>query len=405
MKVLALALASVLIVGAKAPTQTPRESIDVTVVEVPVTVVDGNGKPIRGLTRENFELYDDGKRRELTHFDSVDVTTRLRGVAPTSDAAAASAETDGPLPEQRPYLRNFMLLFDLSDSSPATLKRAREAALDFVEHQVQPVDRIAVGTVSVQRGFELLANFTLDREFVRAVVTTFGETRHFQSHDPLLLSVGDYDFLAQNAAVPAGLAAARAAWRANSSPTWPASSAKACARSSAARRCGASGTSPTWDACSIASPAASRSCCSAKASTRAPYRGAKTSTMPTPSGERSAIEHGQVWNVDTEARYGSSDALNTLQRMVETLRRSDVVLHALDIKGLRNVLDETGQRVNSTESLSLLTRDTGGSVFQNSNDLRQNFSRLLEQQDVTYVLGFETWARAPTSSTTCASSS
>jgi VWFA-related protein len=392
MKTLALALAAVLLIGAQA--QTPRESIDVTVVEVPVTVVDSNGKPIRGLTRENFELYDDGKRRELTHFDSVDVSTRLRAAAalPATAAAGAAAETDGPLPEQRPYLRNFMLLFDVSDSSPATLKRAREAARDFVNNQVQPVDRVAVGTVGVQRGFELLANFTLDREFVRAVVTTFGETRHFQSHDPLLLSAGDYDFLAQNGTVPGntggGGKSGGAAEQFADLAREQRKSAREEQRHAALRR-----IENLAELGRVLDRIAGRKqvVLLSEGFDARSVQGREDINNAEAQSERTAIERGQIWNVDTEARYGSSDALNTLQRMVETLRRSDVVLHALDIKGLRNALDETGQRVTSTESLSLLTRDTGGSVFQNSNDLRQNFSRLLEQQDVTYILGFQTW--------------
>jgi VWFA-related protein len=393
MKTLVLALAAVLLMGAQA--QTPRESIDVTVVEVPVTVIDSNGKPIRGLTRENFEVYDDGKRREVTHFDAVDVSTRLRGAAPTpaTAAAGAAAETDGPLPEQRPYLRNFMLLFDVSDSSPAALKRAREAALDFVNNQLQPVDRVAVGTVGVQRGFELLANFTLDREFARAVITTVGETRHLQSHDPLLLSAGDYDFMARNGTLPGGLAggqatAAMAAEQFRDLAREQRKSAREEQRHGALQR-----IENLAELGRVLDRIAGRKQVvllsegfDAKA-----VQGREDINNDEAQSERSAIEHGQLWNVDTEARYGSADALNTLQRMVETLRRSDVVLHALDIKGLRNALDETGQRVTSTESLSLLTRDTGGSVFQNSNDLRQNFARLLEQQDVTYILGFQTW--------------
>ena len=42
-----------------------KESVTVSVVEVPVTVVDRGGNPIKGLTRENFEIIDEGKKREI----------------------------------------------------------------------------------------------------------------------------------------------------------------------------------------------------------------------------------------------------------------------------------------------------------------------------------------------------
>ena len=44
------------------------------VVEVPVTVVDREGKAVTGLTAENFELYDEGKRVPIDYFEVLDLT-------------------------------------------------------------------------------------------------------------------------------------------------------------------------------------------------------------------------------------------------------------------------------------------------------------------------------------------
>src|SRR5229473_1674029 len=41
------------------------EVIEVRVVEVEVVVVDGHGQPVRGLTREDFELRQGGKPRQI----------------------------------------------------------------------------------------------------------------------------------------------------------------------------------------------------------------------------------------------------------------------------------------------------------------------------------------------------
>ena len=38
-----------------------KETVNVHIVEVPVSVVDSGGNPIRGLTAANFEVYDGGK--------------------------------------------------------------------------------------------------------------------------------------------------------------------------------------------------------------------------------------------------------------------------------------------------------------------------------------------------------
>ncbi len=45
-----------------------HESVDVQVVNVEVYVTDGDGKRVTGLTRDDFEVYEDGKKMEITHF-------------------------------------------------------------------------------------------------------------------------------------------------------------------------------------------------------------------------------------------------------------------------------------------------------------------------------------------------
>src|SRR3954451_23311696 len=95
-----------------------RETVNVNVIEVPVTVIDGSGNPIRGLTAANFELYDQGKKRQITSFDKIDF------------GAAESVSAISPLnPAAR---RTFLLLFDLGFSSPNSLQRAQDAARRFV---------------------------------------------------------------------------------------------------------------------------------------------------------------------------------------------------------------------------------------------------------------------------------
>jgi VWFA-related protein len=59
-------------VNAQQPAPQPLvEKIDVRVVNVDVTVTDRSGKPVRGLTRDDFELTEDGKVQSITHFDAI----------------------------------------------------------------------------------------------------------------------------------------------------------------------------------------------------------------------------------------------------------------------------------------------------------------------------------------------
>src|SRR5258708_39869979 len=94
--------------------------------------------------------------------------------------------------------------------------------------------------------------------------------------------------------------------------------------------------------------------------------------------------------VDSDRRFGSSASISTLQVLRQAFTGSDVILNALDIEGVR-MRDSTsrGALVKSNDGLFLLADSTGGTVFQNSNDLANDFSRMLRQQEFVYILGFQ----------------
>src|SRR6185436_11289764 len=154
------------------------ETVQVTLVEVPVMVTTSSGEPIRGLTQANFEVYDQGQKREITNFDMIDFAA-IAG-QPAAAAAAYGAAR-----------RNFMLLFDLGNSDPTSLVRARTAAAKFVEEQLLPGDRAAVGTISPTKGFQLNASFSTDRKLVREAINTLGLPQFRMNGDPLLITMSD----------------------------------------------------------------------------------------------------------------------------------------------------------------------------------------------------------------------
>jgi len=80
--------------------------------------------------------------------------------------------------------------------------------------------------------------------------------------------------------------------------------------------------------------------------------------------------------------------------MSDRFRRSDVILHAIDTRGVRTNVDASeGLQQTNNDSLYVLASATGGSAFANTNDLASNFDRLLRREEVVYVLSF----RAPAS--------
>src|SRR6185369_12363334 len=133
-----------------------KETVNVTVVEVPVTVIDRDGNPIRGLTAANFEVLDEGKKRAVTAFDKIDFASKesVQAMSPMNPAAR----------------RNFMLLFDLSYSNPKSLVRAQQAARAFVKTGVERRDLVSVATIDVNKGFRLLTAFTTDRALITSAI-------------------------------------------------------------------------------------------------------------------------------------------------------------------------------------------------------------------------------------------
>ncbi|MFP5248119.1 MAG: VWA domain-containing protein, partial [Thermoanaerobaculia bacterium] len=352
--------------------------------EVPVTVVDRDGNPIRNLTQANFEVWDQGQKREVTYFDVVDL----------AQLAGETAE----LKTAVPVARSFMLLFDATRAAPASLMRAREAANLFVEKQLFPRDRVAVGVMSVQSGFSLLTGFTTDRALVKAAIETLGDPSQFQVRDPLLLATRDFEIRAEESLRIRGPAIADQARQA------AVEQFRELAREQrrSARDAQKHEIMRQFDDLSVLARVLDRVhgrkqvILLSEGFDAKSVQGRESLSTLEAREEQYAIERGAVWTVDNENRYGSVEANNALRRMIEELKRSDVIMHAIDIKGLRTDVDAaTGLAPQSTESLSLLTRDTGGTVFKHSNDLSANFTRMLRQQEVTYVLSFRAPPTAP----------
>src|SRR4029077_9665223 len=162
---------SILLLTAGPALAQVKETVNVHLVEVPVTVIDRDGNPVRGLTAANFELIDQGQKRPITTFDRIDFasTESMKSTSPLNPAAR----------------RTFLLLFDLSFSSPVGRSKAQEAARNFIARSLERRDLAAIGTIDVEHGFRLLTAFTTDRNLLAAAI---GNPINFTSSDPLQIA-------------------------------------------------------------------------------------------------------------------------------------------------------------------------------------------------------------------------
>lgn len=151
-----------LLCGAIAASAQVRERITVEAVDVPVYVFS-KGKPVRNLTKDDFELYVNGKRQPIDYFEAVDFAETR------SAAAAARPETAPASQAQLQDRRLFLFLFDLVYNRPGALDRSRRAAVEMVNHSL-PGDLFAVATLTSGNGVVFASPFLRDRDAVRRAI-------------------------------------------------------------------------------------------------------------------------------------------------------------------------------------------------------------------------------------------
>lgn len=351
------------------------ETVNVHLVEVPVTVVDRGGNPVRGLTAANFALIDQGTRREITNFETIDFAQREneRGVSPLNPAAR----------------RSFLLLFDLSFSSPVARTKSQEAARNFIARGLQRRDLAAVATIDVDHGFRLLTSFTTDRNLLAAAIAS---PQTFVSGDPLRIA-GSTVFDGPVSDASDAMKAANA--NADAVAEHTADVARLEKRLNDSYNRGR--VERQLDLLSDLGrtlrmlPGRKQVVFFSEGFDARLVQGRDARAVAESMDDMQQTTAGAVWRLDPDAQYGSTNTMSILRGMSLALRGSDVVLHAVDIQGVRVQNDASGRRINSNESLFLVSNSTGGEVFKNSNDLTADLQQMLRRQEVVYVLGF----RAP----------
>lgn len=127
------------------------DTVDVYVVNVEVIVTDKEGHPATGLTREDFEVFEDGKPVELTNFFAIE---GRQGVI------SADAPESVPTPETQRL--NMVVFVDNLNMSPQNRNPIFAKLRDYLGGKLDPRDRVMLVTMSDT--IEVAQNFTNDRE-------------------------------------------------------------------------------------------------------------------------------------------------------------------------------------------------------------------------------------------------
>ena len=103
--------AAVLLAATSAFAQSLTEKIDVALVNVDVTVTS-HGAPTRGLTRDNFEVLEDGVARPITHFYAIENAREKTTPAAAPASSVAAAGTSQPDETDERFRRRVLVIID-----------------------------------------------------------------------------------------------------------------------------------------------------------------------------------------------------------------------------------------------------------------------------------------------------
>ena len=122
------------------------EAVEVRVLDLDVVVLDRDGAPVRGLTREDFTLLEDGREVELTHFAEHDETATVpSGVAPAVEGAAPAVAAPAPTPTPGDGV-TWLVYLDQSRLRPSRRNQVVEQVRRFLGGALRPGDRTMVAT-------------------------------------------------------------------------------------------------------------------------------------------------------------------------------------------------------------------------------------------------------------------
>ncbi|MEO8196435.1 MAG: VWA domain-containing protein [Thermoanaerobaculia bacterium] len=157
------------------------ESIDVSVVNLDVYVTDKKGNRVNGLTRNDFEIFEDKKPMAITNFYAVDegrpVPTPEELANPAAPAPSAIPGMPPEIPEdQRLHL---VVYIDNFNIHPFSRNKTFAALREFLRSDLTPGDRVMLMTYDrephVRRAFtsdpQVIASALFELEKLNAFAT------------------------------------------------------------------------------------------------------------------------------------------------------------------------------------------------------------------------------------------
>ena len=398
-------LSASLLVPARAQEQKPNERvepalrIETELVQIDVVVANKQGKLVRDLRREDFELYEDGRRQQLTHFAIGTSAKPARWLsaekpAPNTPKREAATEVNAG--------RYIVLAADDFHLEPGNLVAAKRTLQKFVNQQMVPGDQVALVATSGNIG--LLQQFTNERAVLeRAISRLTVQNRTALGGAYGVPRISDYQAELIDLGDPDAIELAVQEILRNSPEPGPPSRGS---RGNPAAEEGSN--SPRGRAISQARTKARQI-----VAENAHYTQATLSTIESTIRSLTALPGRKVLVMLSDGFFlGGSSASRyyDLRRIIDAATRAGVVIYTIDARGLVAIppggdasspsqvdITNPGARFRvdngaitaKQDGLFALAHDTGGQAFFNNNDLSAGLQRVLDDNETYYVLAYE----------------
>jgi VWFA-related protein len=359
---------------APVPPQTVADDdvvrITTKLVQMDAVVTDKNGKPVTDLRPEEVQIFEDGRRQSVTHFTYV-VADALKP-RPLTRPAVAVDKNAGPLPPATlapaQVRRTIALVVDDLGLSYESIRSVRDVLTKFVDEQMQPGDLVAI--IRTGSGVGTLQQFTVDKRMLHAAI------EHIKWN-------------------PLGRAGLDAIPRIEASPDLGLNAVD----EANAQAFLSNGENLRGDALTVGTVGALR------------YVVRGLGELP---GRKSVllISDGVRFNYPDD-RESSLRVRDALEQLSDLANRASVVIYSMDPRGLQPlglmaadnldlrkkagpIQNQVAPRVAARSTnfregqngLNLLAEQTGGLFVHDNNNLTQGLSRIMEDQQGYYLVGY-----------------
>jgi VWFA-related protein len=164
MKSVVLSIVALLVLAPALVAQVPYiETFEVHLHNLDVVVTDAKGNPVRGLTKNDFVVLENGAQQPVTNFSLYDTSA---GAASSVNEAPAAAETFEAVP---PPPRHFVFFIDEIEVQRSTRNKLYKQVKEFVE-AMRPGDLASVVRPTMPE--KVVQEFTGDRAAIESALKT-----------------------------------------------------------------------------------------------------------------------------------------------------------------------------------------------------------------------------------------